>query len=199
MISSQPCLNALTVLCWAPRNEMSSIGSTRNRSRFLIFLHIVDASTSRRTLRNACVFSFSVTCTEKTNLLTNGNVTFWNCTDGLIHIYMTCLKSVTESADVASRNCCEFHVQTPSYRSTKRPGNAWLKFQLGLNCIRQSLLWLFNNTIIRSYNIPPRGMNFMPKFWKPAKNCNTIHCLLVKPFSLKEYFCHHPAAFKTSS
>ena len=119
---------------------MSSIGSTRNRSRFLIFLHIVDASTSRRTLRNACVFSFSVTCTEKTNLLTNGNVTFWNCTDGLIHIYMTCLKSVTELADAASRNCCEFHVQTPNYRSTKRPGNASLKFQLGLNCIRQSTL-----------------------------------------------------------
>lgn len=119
---------------------MSSIGSTRNRSRFLIFLHIVDASTSCRTLRNASVFSFSVTCTEKTNLLTNGNVTFWNCTDGLIHIYMTCLKSVTELADAASRNCCEFHVQTPNYRSTKRPGNASLKFQLGLNCILQSTL-----------------------------------------------------------
>ena len=146
---------------------MSSIGSTRNRSRFLVFLHIVDASTSRRALRNASVFFFfffSVTCTEKTNVLTNGNVTFWNCTDGLIHIYMTCLKSVTESAGTASRNCCEFHVQTPSYRSTKRPGNASLKFQLGLNCIRLSLLWLFNNTIIRSYNIRPRGTNFMPNF-----------------------------------
>ena len=144
---------------------MSSIGSTRKRSRFLIFLHIVDASTSRRTLRNASVFSFSVTCAEKTNLLTNGNVTFWNCTDGLIHIYMTCLKSVTESVTGAtSRICCQFHVQTPSYRSTKRPGNASLKFQLGLNCVRQSLLGLFNNTIIRSYNIPPRGMNFMSKF-----------------------------------
>lgn len=172
---------------------MSSIGSTRNRSRFLVFLHIVDASTSHRTLRNASVFFSSVTCTEKTNVLTNRNVTLWNCTDGLIHIYMTCLKSVTESAGAASRNCCEFHVQTPSYRSTKRPGNASLKFQLGSNCIRQSLLWLFNNTIIRSYNIPPRGMNFMPKFWKP------IHCLLVKPFSLKKYFCHYTAAFKTSS
>ena len=53
---------------------------------------------------------------------------------------MTCLKSVTELADAASRNCCEFHVQTPNYRLTKRPGNASLKFQLGLNCIRQSTL-----------------------------------------------------------
>ncbi|XP_073233057.1 uncharacterized protein [Porites lutea] len=67
-----------------------------------------------------------VTCAEKTNLLTNGNVTFWNCTDGLIHIYMTCLKSGTESAGAASRNCCEFHVQTPSYRSTKRPASCVL-------------------------------------------------------------------------
>ena len=138
-------------------------------------------------------FFFSVTCTEKTNVLMNGNVT-WNCTDGLIHIYMTCLKSVTESAEATSRICCEFHVQTPSYRSTKRPGNASLNL----------LIWfigftlVFNNTIIRSYNMLPRGMNSMPKFWKAAKNYNTIHCL-VRPFSLKEYFCHHTAAFKTSS
>ena len=142
MITSQSCFNTFTVLCWAPRNEMSSIGSTRNRSRFPVFLHIVDASKSRRTLRNTSVFFFfSVTCTEKTNVLTNGNVTFWNCTDGLIHIHMTCLKSVTGSGDETSRICCEFYVQTPSYRSTKRPGNASLKFQLGLNYIRQSLLW----------------------------------------------------------
>ena len=193
MITSQSRFKTLTVLCWAPRNEMSSMGSTSNRSRFLVFLHIVVATTSRRILRNASVFFFSVTCTEKTNVLMNGNVT-WNCTDGLIHIYMTCLKSVTESAEATSRICCEFHVQTPSYRSTKRPGNASLNL----------LIWfigftlVFNNTIIRSYNMLPRGMNSMPKFWKAAKNYNTIHCL-VRPFSLKEYFCHHTAAFKTSS
>ena len=107
-----------------------------------------------------CIF-FSVTCTENTNVLTNGNATFWNCTDGVIHICMTCLKSVTESANATSRICCEFHVQTPSYRSKKRPGIASVKCQLGFNFSLYS-----GYTIIRSYNILPRDMNsiMMPKF-----------------------------------
>ena len=136
------------------QDPRSGVGSTRNRSRFLDFLHIVVATRAARHYGMHLLFFvflyffFSVTCTENTKVLTNGNATFQNCTDGVIHIYMTCLKSVTESAGAISRICCQFHVQTPSYRSTKRPGIASVKSQLGFNCI-QSLLWLHHHTFVQ--------------------------------------------------